>query len=210
LAEGCLTIWLSINRASSTAQLLFFAPQFLSIPPNPAIRRSKQIDFVISARFLRIQSLMNSTIDHAPNLTQRPPRSPRVRLGGYVLLARIVDKGRADVAGTAGQYKYNNPMDHHFFRFTGLTAESLRRELEAGKGDGEIVEWVAQNSPNKHTPWEIHQWSSYLNERGPDGDTETLEFFAKRVGDISKTREDVRTWFDYPDLDDHVTFGGKP
>jgi hypothetical protein len=38
---------------------------------------------------------------------------------------------------------------------------------------------------------------------------ETLEFFTKRVGDISKIREDVKTWFDYLDLDDHVTFGGK-
>ena len=29
-------------------------------------------------------------------------------------------------------------------------------------------------------------------------------------GDISKTRDDVKTWFDYLDLDDHITFGGKP
>ena len=34
---------------------------------------------------------MNSTLS-APNLTQRPPRSPRVRLGGYVILARVLDK----------------------------------------------------------------------------------------------------------------------
>lgn len=43
----------------------------------------------------------------APNLTQRPPRSPRVRLGGYVILARILDKGRAGLASLAGEYKYN-------------------------------------------------------------------------------------------------------
>jgi hypothetical protein len=39
-----------------------------------------------------------------PDPTQRPPRSPRVRLGGYVILARILDKGRAELAGTAGEY----------------------------------------------------------------------------------------------------------
>ncbi len=55
----------------------------------------------------------------APNLTQRPPRSPRVRLGGYVILARGLDKGRAELADTAGEYKYNNPMDRHWFRYTG-------------------------------------------------------------------------------------------
>jgi hypothetical protein len=44
---------------------------------------------------------MNTTSASAPNLTQRPPRSPRVRLGGYVLLPRLLDKGRAELAGTA-------------------------------------------------------------------------------------------------------------
>ena len=29
-----------------------------------------------------------------PDLRQRPPRSPRVRLGGYVILPRMLDKGR--------------------------------------------------------------------------------------------------------------------
>lgn len=38
---------------------------------------------------------------------------------------------------------------------------------------------------------------------------ETLEFFTSRVGGLSQTREDVKTWFDYLDLDDHVSFGGK-
>ena|SRR5438309_10988057 len=153
---------------------------------------------------------MNSSSISAPDLTKRPPRSPRVRLGGYVLLARIVDKGRAEIAGTAGEYKYNNPMDHHWFRFTGITAEALRSEIASGKGDGEIIAWVEENAPNKRTPWEIAQWSAWLNERGPDGDRETLEFFATRVGELSPTREDVRTWADYLDLDDHVSFGGKP
>jgi len=100
-------------------------------------------------------------------------------------------------------------MDHHWFRFTGITAEQLKAELATGKGDGEILTWIDENAPNKRAPWEIQHWSAYFNERGPDGDTETLEFFTKRVGDISKTREDVKTWADYLDLDDHITFGGK-
>ena len=29
-----------------------------------------------------------------PNLTEHPPRSPRVRLGGYVILPRCLDKCR--------------------------------------------------------------------------------------------------------------------
>ncbi len=44
---------------------------------------------------------MNTTTD----LTQRPPRSPRVRLGGYAILPRLLDKCRALLAGKVGEYK---------------------------------------------------------------------------------------------------------
>jgi hypothetical protein len=152
---------------------------------------------------------MNTNLTHAPNLTQRPPRSPRVRLGGYVALPRILDKGRAELAGTAGEYKYNNPADYHWFGYTGITPEALKAELETGKGDGEMLAWIEKHAPNKRSPWEIQQWSAYFRERGPDSDVETLEVFAKRVGEFNKNREDVRTWFDLLDLDDYVSFGGK-
>jgi hypothetical protein len=36
----------------------------------------------------------------APDLTQRAPRSPRLKLGGSVLLPRILDKERALQAAT--------------------------------------------------------------------------------------------------------------
>ena len=101
-------------------------------------------------------------------------------------------------------------MDRHWFRFTGVTPEALKSELAKGSGDGEILAWVQENAPHKREAWEIQHWSAFHSDRGPDGDVETLEFFTERVGGLSKTREDVKTWFDYLDLDDHVTFGGKP
>src|ERR1700676_5512145 len=42
------------------------------------------------------------------DLTQRPPRSFRVRLGNYVVLARMLDKGRATLADKNGDYIYNS------------------------------------------------------------------------------------------------------
>ncbi len=152
--------------------------------------------------------MKTNTAPH-PDLTQRPPRSPRVRLGGYVILARILDKGRAALAGKAGDYKFDCSMDRHFFRFTGINPAALKAQLAVGKGDGDILAWVNAHAKPSRTPWEIQQWSNYHNERTPARDVETLEFFAERVGALSKTREDVKTWFDYLDLDDHVTFGGR-
>jgi hypothetical protein len=145
----------------------------------------------------------------APDLTQRPPRSPRCRLDGYVILARLLDKGRATIAGTNGEFTYDAPIDQHLKDFLGLDFAALREQLAAGRGDGEILEWVNANAKNKRAAWEIDQWSSFMDRRGPSGDVETLQFFAEYVGKFSKDREDIKTWFDLVDLDDHISFGGK-
>lgn len=144
-----------------------------------------------------------------PDLTQRPPRSMRVRLGNIALLPRMLDKGRATIIGKNGEYHYNCPLDQHVISFLGIDPEALKKELAAGKGDGEILEWINANAKNKRSPWEIAQWSDYQEHRGPDSDEETLAFFAGLASKLSKTREDLRTWADLLDTDDHVTFGGK-
>jgi hypothetical protein len=147
----------------------------------------------------------------APDLTQRPPRSPRVALGGYVLLPRLLDKARALAAGKIGEYRSGTQsMDRHFFNFTGIDAAALQAEVATGKSDSEMLTWVQANSKTPREPWEIAQWSHYHLHRGPDSDAETIQHFAEAVAKFSTTREDIKTWFDLLDLDDYVTFGGRP
>lgn len=153
---------------------------------------------------------MNTKDLSAPDLTQRPPRSARSRLGGYALLPRMLDKGRAEIAGQNGEFHYNCPLDQHIVNFLGFDAAALREELAKGSGDGETLEWLKTHAQHQRTPWEIEQWSDYMGRRGPDSDAETLEHFAEAVGKFSKTREDIKGWADLLDLDDYVTFGGKP
>ena len=145
----------------------------------------------------------------APDLTQRPPRSPRCRLGGYVILPRMLDKGRATLAGQNGEFNFDAPFDQHVISFLGFEPAALLEELRAGKGDGEILAWLQEHAQRQPTPWEIEAWSDYMLRRTPDSDEETLVFFFRRVGSFSKTREDIQTWMDLIDLDDHMTFGGK-
>jgi|SRR5581483_2555718 len=147
----------------------------------------------------------------APDLTQHPPRSPRVRLGGYVLLPRILDKGRAALANKLGAYHYaGKGMDRHFFEFVGLNHETLQQQLARGISDTEALAWVQANAKPHRTPWEISAWADYHLRRGPDSDNETLLYFADAVKKLSPTREDVTTWFDLMDLDDYTSFGGNP
>src|SRR5216683_4851950 len=143
---------------------------------------------------------MNANI--APtDLTQRPPRGFHVRLGGFVILPRMLDKGRATLVKKNGEYKYNSGTDQHLVRFLGLDTKALSKELAKGKGDGEILEWVQAHSKTRRAPWEIEAWSAYMEKRGPDSDGETLARFAEYVGQHSKTREDIKTWFDAIELD---------
>src|ERR1700675_2641569 len=116
------------------------------------------------------------------DLTQRPPRSFRVRLGNYVILARMLDKGRATLARKNGEYKYNSGTDQHLVRFLGFDPKALLKELARGKGDGEILEWVQAHSKTPRAPWEIEAWSAFMEKRGPDSDAETLEFFCAMLG----------------------------
>jgi len=147
----------------------------------------------------------------SPDLTQHPPRSPRERLGGYVLLPRVLDKARASLAGKLGEYHYaGKGMDRHFFNFVGLDHESLKSEAAKGSGDGELLAWVHANAKHQREPWEIAAWSKHHLRRMPDSDAETFQYFADEVKKFAPTREDINTWFDLMDLDDYCSFGGKP
>lgn len=146
--------------------------------------------------------------NNAPDLTQRPPRSPRVRLGGYVILARMLDKGRATIARKNGEYHYACPMDQRFLDFVGIEAEVLKKQLAAGKSDGEILAWIQKNTKNKHNDPEIVAWSSYAEQRAPS-DAESRQYFNELHTKAAPKREDIVTWFDLLDVDDYVSFGGK-
>jgi hypothetical protein len=151
-----------------------------------------------------------STVNiNAPDLTQRAPRSPRVRLGGYAALPRMLDKGRATIAGKNGEYHFDCPLDQRVLSFLGIEAGALKEQLAAGKGDGEILQWVNANAKNKRSEWEVEQWSDYMERRGPDSDPDTLSYFVNMVNTVGKGRADIRSFADLLDVDDYASFGGK-
>jgi len=128
---------------------------------------------------------MNTKI--APtDLTQRPPRSFHVRLGGFVILLACLT-GSGDPREENGEYNY-------ILRLTSTLSssrfdpEALLKELAAGKATGRS--WDGSSPIQiQRAPWEIEAWSAYMEKRGPDSDGETLTGFAEYVGQHSKTRE---------------------
>lgn len=148
-------------------------------------------------------------LNFAPDLTKRPPRSPRVRLGGYVILPRMLDKGRATVVGKHGEYHYNCPTDQRFLQFAGINAQALKKQLATGKSDTEILTWIQKNAKHKRSDAEIASWSAHSEQRVP-ADPESREYFDDIHKKVAPKREDIATWFDLLDMDDYASFGGKP
>jgi hypothetical protein len=145
-----------------------------------------------------------------PDLTQHPPRGARVRLGGYVIVPRMLDKCRASIAGKNGEYHYACPLDQRFLQFAGINPDALKAEVAKGLSDSEILAWIQANASIKHTPVEIAQWSCFQASGGPTNN-ESREYFNELVaGAKADKRDDIAGWFDLLDVDDYVTFGGKP
>ena len=143
---------------------------------------------------------------HTPDLTQFPPRSPRVRLGGYVILPRMLDKGRAALAGRNGEYHYACPLDQRFLEFAGIDAEALKKELT--KSDSEVLAWIQQNAKYQRTVPEIIAWSAWQEQRGPDN-PDGRDYFNNLHKTVAPQRTDISSWFDLLDVDDFASYGGK-
>lgn len=142
----------------------------------------------------------------APDLTQHPPRSLRVRLGGYAHLARLLDKARAVIAGKGADYHYNCPLDELFFEFTGIGHEAMLAEIKTGKTDTQILDWV--NVTSKRQRYEVIAWSAWVEQHGPGG-AEGHEWAASVIKGNKSERDDIRSFADILDFDDYHSYGGK-
>jgi hypothetical protein len=164
----------------------------------------------LKSAYLNPQSTAVAAVNlSAPDLTRHPPRSPRVRLGGFVQLPRMIDKARAHVAGTLGDFHYNCPIDQRFLSFTGINADAFLTEVKAGKSDSELLAYVMANmNPQRHAS-EIAAWSQWFEQLTPTP-PDTRAFFNDVHRKNAAHRDDIATWFDWLDLDDFVTYGGKP
>ena len=96
-------------------------------------------------------------LENVLDLRKAFPRSPNDLLGPYVILARTIDKCRADIAGMAGEYHWNCGLAQMFFQFKEIDPMAFRAQLEAGKSDPDMLAWVEQAGAPK-TEDEILAW----------------------------------------------------
>ena len=108
---------------------------------------------------------MSTTNDNvkklAPDLTKGFPSSPHAMVAGYVLAKRALDKCRAELAGTAGEYHFDCPLDNMFLGFAGLKGADLKEFVATGADDAAVAQWVEKNA-TKRERIEIIKWNNDL------------------------------------------------
>lgn len=138
----------------------------------------------------------------AKDLTKEYPRSPRETLAGYVIAARMLDKCRAVLAGTAGEYHFDCPLDNQFLGFTGIGAEQFKAFVATGATDAEVATWIEQNSKIKERP-EIVAWNNKLRATRPcDMPIELQQFLEDYIPKFVPKSRPVYVWFDVYDLEE--------
>ena len=148
-------------------------------------------------------------IDYSkPDLTQHPPRSARIRLGGFVILPRMLDKCRAEMADKIGDYCFDCLLDRRFLDFVGLTGEAFKAELGYGRTDAEMLKWICDNAQFRRTAWEIAQWSAF-HETWTASSNEMRAHMNEGISEGGFAhREDMTYYFEWLDADDYASFGG--
>lgn len=123
-------------------------------------------------------------------------------MAGYVIAARMLDKCRAVVAGTAGEYKFNCPLDRRFLDFAGIDADAFREYVVTGASDEEVAAWIEEHSTVKDRA-EIVRWNNQMRAlRVCDLPIEAQMFLEDYIPRYVPRNRPVYVWFDVYDLEE--------
>ena len=140
------------------------------------------------------------------DLNRRAPRSPyNTDVYGMVHLARLIDKGRAYVGNTLGEYFYaeDSGMDRIALGFLGVSTDEFTVALKTHSTDAEIESWLKDNHAKTET--EIDAFNEKITNMGPENDRYKA-MMANMLRKLDAEDSGISTWFAVMELDDEKTF----
>lgn len=136
------------------------------------------------------------------DLTKEFPRSPRETVGGYVVAGRALDKCRAEIAGTNGEYHFACPLDNMFFDFTGIDSNAFKEFVATGADDEAIGAWIKENA-KEQSEEEIIQWNNDLRyKRISEMPVKLQVFLEGYIPECLPAGSIVYHWFDVYDIEE--------
>jgi Domain of unknown function (DUF5069) len=141
------------------------------------------------------------------DLTKQAPNSPRQRIAGFVIASRAVDKCRASVAGTRGEYVFDCGLDKTLFSFKGITGGQFKAIAQAATTYEEVGAWLQDNGTPK-TPLEIKAWSDETEAGNPMKQPERRSHFIESCHRLGLNPQ-MNSTFDLLEADDRASFRDK-
>lgn len=127
----------------------------------------------------------------------------RVKMAGYVHLARMIDKCRAVLAKTEGEYIYPCPMDDRLMEFAGITADQFTAAVKGNPSDDAVAKWFLQTAKT-YPQVELEAWNQMMLNRGPSSPASMVKF-KKYLDAVDPSRTDLTAWADLQDLEEGRT-----
>lgn len=140
------------------------------------------------------------------DLTRHPPRSPYdTSVAGIAGLARMIDKGRAFLSDTLGDFWYGSDsgIDRYILRFLGISVEAFTDALRDCPTDADILAWIEKQAEKSDS--EIADFNDAICKLGPRDDA-TWAWYRNAVASLDTSRTEVTTYFALMQLSDHVNF----
>ena len=138
------------------------------------------------------------------DLTKEAPHSPRERIAGFAIASRAIDKCRASVAGTLGEYRYDCPLDKMLFNFKGITGEQFKTAVQASTDYEQVGAWLQANGTTK-TAVEIKTWSDEMETASLMKNPEKRSCFIQNCSQLGLNPQ-MNSTFDWLEADDRETF----
>ena len=206
--------WIREQSARTPAQISTFNMRISRKGPENDEQRAifeKAINSVAPGRtdvtaWFDLLDLDDEASFNAVDLNRHPPRSPYdTSVGGVAGLARMIDKGRATLGDTLGDFWYgeDSGIDKYILRFLGISADDFSGALKACPADADLLAWL--EAQGKKSEAEIARFNEKVCKLGPR-DEETWTWFRGVVATLDSSRTDFTTYYELMQLSDQVAF----
>lgn len=206
-----LTDWMLKNTTCNQAEISTFNAQIAQRGPETdeqkeffqtALNRIAPHRTDITTWF----DLLDLDDEHSYNtvdLTRHAPRSPYdTSVGGIMSFARMIDKGRASISDTIGDYWFGNDsgIDRHVLEFLDISEDDFKTVLQNHPTDADVLHGTTISKSQD----EIQAFNDHISQLGPP--KERQAWFEGVIAKLDPSRTDIQTFFAMMQLEDRVIF----
>ena len=133
------------------------------------------------------------------NLVESIPRSPRIKIKGVVMIARMIDKARAYNSNTLGEYIFPCPIDKIILEFLGTNHKKFAYQTQ-NLSDKEMGSWIEEKCLHRSKD-DKERINKKILDRKP-GTPKSLNRFDTIRNKINPFAKKVTTWVELIELEE--------